>query len=75
MSDYEIWYNKETKKYYNKKLDCNKMSFEKCECCPYSANYYGWCSGLSIICKITGDVLEVKECVECLRKTKLNIHV
>lgn len=54
--------------YDKKEIDCNKMSFEKCECCPYSANSYGWFGILYIICKITGDVLEVKECVECLKK-------
>ena len=39
------------------------MSYEKCFLCPHSEILYGVTKGLVIICKITGEAIEINECV------------
>lgn len=44
------------------------MSYEKCFLCPHSDIFYegdsGKYNGMIIVCKITGEAIEINECVK-----------
>ena len=45
---------------------CQKeMSYKKCHNCYHSQTWYQiFGGGMTIVCKITGDTIEIKECVK-----------
>jgi len=44
--------------------DSNIMSYEKCYTCPHEVTYYTFCGGMCISCRITGNTIDVKDCVK-----------
>lgn len=49
----------------NGKIEKNEMSYKKCLTCSHCEHLYDYAEpGLTLLCKITGDILQIKKCPE-----------